>query len=387
MSVREDRLHRIDPRRAVFADGRGDGETRAEQGLDREPRELWRRVLEVSPDHRPALCIILQGYGAVDRVTLWRRGDTMPLQASAKAFLDDRAAMGVRPVQELSVEQARAQTIRIAQAMGPGEPVARTEDRAIPGPLGAIPIRLYTPQDRSSLPVLVYFHGGGWVVGNLETVDQFCRMIANAAGCIVVSVNYRHAPEHKFPAAVEDAYAGTRWASENARTFRGDPARLAVSGASAGGNLAAVVALAARDRKAPPLCYQLLIVPVIDHDFDTLSYRDNAEGYGLAADGMRWDWRPYLAMDRHGRHPYASPLRAPSLGGLPPAFVATAEFDPLPDAGRTHAARLPNEGVPTTHKRYAGMVHGFLGPEANANMAQALRQAFQKPASQTTHMR
>src|SRR5256712_6161077 len=287
----------------------------------------------------------------------------MPLHALAKAFLDQRAAMGVRPVHELSVEEARAQAIRVARAASPGDPVARTEDLTIPGPLGAIPIRLYTPVDKSSLPVLVYFHGGGWVVGNLETVDQFCRMIAKAAGCIGVPVNYRHAPEHKFPAAMEDAYAGTRWASQDARTFGGDPARLAVGGSSAGGNLAAVVAVAARDRRAPPLCFQLLIVPVIDHHLDTPSYRDNAEGYGLAADGMRWYWRHYLSSDADGRHPYASPLRAPSLGGLPPAFVATAEFDPLPDAGRTHAARLPNEGVPTTHKRYAGMVHGFLGPE------------------------
>ena len=308
----------------------------------------------------------------------------MPLHASAKAFLDDRAAMGVRPVQELSVEQARAQTIRIAQAAGPGEPVTRAEDLTIPGPLGAIPIRLYTPQDKSDLPVLVFFQGGGWVVGNLETVDQFCRMIANAAGCIVVSVNYRHAPEHKFPAAMEDAYAGTRWASQDARTFGGDPARLAVGGTSAGGNLAAVVALAARDRGAPPLCYQLLIVPVIDHNFDTPSYRDNAEGYGLAADGMRWYWRHYLSSDADGRHPYASPLRAPSLGGLPPAFVATAEFDPLRDEGEAYAARLRHEGVMTTHKRYGGMVHGFLGPEANADMAQALRHAFQHKVPEKT---
>jgi len=294
----------------------------------------------------------------------------------AKAFLDDRAAMGVRPVNELSVEEARAQTVRVALSMGPGEPVARTEDLTIPGPLGAIPVRIYAPHERSPLPVLVYFHGGGWVVGNLDTADQFCRMIANAADCVVVSINYRHAPEHKFPAAMEDAYAGTRWTSQNAGIFRGDPARLAVSGTSAGGNLAAVVALAARDRGAPPLCFQLLIVPVIDHNFDTPSCRENADGYGLTTDAMRWYWRHYLSSDADGRHPYASPLRAPSLGRLPPAFVATAEFDPLRDEGEAYAARLRTEGVPTVHKRYAGMVHGFLGPEATADMAQALRHAY-----------
>ena len=306
----------------------------------------------------------------------------MPLHASAKAFLDQRAAMGVRPVQELSVEEARAQAIRVARAASPGDPVARTEDLTIPGPLGTIPIRLYTPVDKSSLPVLVYFHGGGWVVGNLDTVDQFCRMMANAAGCIVVSVNYRHAPEYKFPAAVEDAYAGTRWASQHAQTFGGDPTRLAVSGSSAGGNLAAVVALAASDRGGPPLSYQLLIVPVIDSAFDTPSYRENAEGYGLTSEGMRWYWRHYLTTDADGRHPYASPLHAPSLRGLPPAFVATAEFDPLRDEGEAYAARLRNEGVPVTHKRYAGMVHGFQGPEADTDMAAALRAAFQKPSAQ-----
>src|SRR5438093_9938411 len=199
----------------------------------------------------------------------------MPLHALAKAFLDQRAAMGVRPVHELSVEEARAQAIRVARAASPGDPVSRAEDLTIPGPLGTIPIRLYTPVDKSSLPILVYFHGGGWVVGNLDTVDQFCRMMANSAGCIVVSVNYRHAPEYKFPAAVEDVYAGTRWAAQHAQTFRGDPTRLAVSGSSAGGNLAAVVALVARDRGRPPLSYQLLIVPVIDSAFDTRSYHEN----------------------------------------------------------------------------------------------------------------
>src|SRR3989441_9991920 len=158
------------------------------------------------------------------------------LDPQAKTFLDQRTALGVRPVNELTVEAAREQAVRVARAMsGPAEPVARVDERLLPGPYGDIPVRIYLPARAESVPMLVYFHGGGWVVGNLETVDAFCRMIANAAGCIVVSVNYRHAPEHKFPAAVEDAYAGTRWVSENAHTFRGDPARLAVGGSSAGG--------------------------------------------------------------------------------------------------------------------------------------------------------
>src|SRR2546428_4887267 len=210
----------------------------------------------------------------------------MPLHALAKAFRDQRAAMGVSPVQELAVEEARAQAIRVAGAAGPGDRVARTEDLTIPGPLGTIPIRLYTPVDKSSLPVLVYFHGGGWVVGNLDTVDQFCRMLANAAGCIVISVNYRHAPEYKFPAAVEDAYAGTRWASQHAQTFRGDPTRLAVSGTSAGGNLAAVVALAARDRGGPSLSPLVLILPRFFSPFAKPSYPEDAEGYRLNPEGV-----------------------------------------------------------------------------------------------------
>lgn len=300
----------------------------------------------------------------------------MSLHPLAKAYLDQRAALGARPVNELSVEDARAQMIRLALAMGPGEPVPRVENRAIPGPLGEIPIRIYTPSGHEPMPALVYFHGGGWVVGNLDTADQFCRMITNAAGCVVVSVNYRHAPEHKFPAAVEDAYAATKWVGLHAMAIQGDPTRLAVGGHSAGGNLAAVVALAARDRGTPPVRFQLLVVPVIDYSFDTPSYRENAEGFGLTADAMRWYWHQYLPKNTDGRHPHASPLRAPTLRGLPPAFVATGECDPLRDEGEAYAARLTAEGVPTSHRRYAGMVHGFLGPEASADMAQALRVAF-----------
>lgn len=302
----------------------------------------------------------------------------MPLHALAKAYLDERAALGVRPVNELSVEDARAQMIRIARAMGPGEPVARVEDRHVPGPAGEIPVRVYAPSTSDALPVLLYFHGGGWVVGNLDTTDQFCRMIANAAGCIVVSVNYRHAPEHKFPAAVEDAYAAVKWAGQHSAAIKGDPGRLAVSGTSAGANLAAVAALVARDRDGPPLRVQLLIVPVIDYSFDTASYRENAEGFGLTVDAMRWYWQHYLPTPADGLHPHASPLRAPSLRGLPLAFVVTAECDPLRDEGEAYAARLKAEGVPTTHKRYAGMVHGFQGPEAAADMTRVLRDAFAK---------
>ncbi len=208
----------------------------------------------------------------------------------------------------------------------------------------AIPVRLYTPVGDRPFPVLVYFHGGGWVVGNLETVDQFCRMMTNAAGCVVASVNYRHAPEHKFPVPAEDAYAAMQWIAEH----------------------------------APSPMYQLLVVPVIDHRFDTPSYRENAEGYGLTTVAMRWYWTHYLRSDGDGNHPYASPLQAESLRGLPPAFVATAELDPLRDEGEAYAARLQAAEVTTVHRRYEGMIHGFLGPQANADMAEALRKVFAK---------
>ena len=302
----------------------------------------------------------------------------MPLHPLAKAYLEQRDAMGVRPPNELSVEAAREQGVRVALAIGTGEPVAHVEDRFLPGPNGDIPVRLYTPQGQPRFPVLVYFHGGGWVVGNLETVDVFCRMMTNAAGCVVASVNYRHAPEHKFPIPAEDAYAATQWIARHAPALGGDPERLAVSGSSSGGNLAAVVAQMARDRGTPSLLYQLLIVPVIDCKFDTSSYREHAEGYGLTTVAMRWYWTHYLRNEGDGNHPYASPLRAERLRGLPPAFVATAELDPLRDEGEAYAARLQAEGTPTVQKRYAGMIHGFLGPDANAEMAEALQKAFSK---------
>ena len=306
---------------------------------------------------------------------------TMPvssrLHPQAKAFLDQRAALGARPVNELTVEAAREQAVRLARAMGgPAEPVARVDERLLPGPYGDIPVRIYLTQLHGYVPMLVYFHGGGWVVGNLETVDAFCRSMTNLSRCTVVSVNYRHAPEHKFPLPVEDAYAVTQWVATHAATLGGDPARLAVGGTSAGGTQAAVVAQMAHDRRGPQIACQLLIVPVIDHNFETASYRENADGYGLTVDGMHWYWKHYLGTAADGTHPYASPIRAASLRGLPPAIVVTAEFDPLRDEGEAYAARLRAEGVPVVAKRFEGMVHQFLGSDSNAEIAGMLRQAL-----------
>jgi acetyl esterase len=292
----------------------------------------------------------------------------------AKELVERTATMP--PLETLSVPEARARAMEITKQFGPGEPVAEIVDRLVPGPAGDIPVRLYTPEGTGPWPVLIFFHGGGWVVGNLETSDFYCRAVTNAARCIVASVNYRHAPEHKFPAAVEDACAATEWIAANAATFNGESARVAVGGSSAGANLAAVVALIAHDQGTPHIVFQALSVPVANHDFETASYRDNADGYGLTRKSMEWFWRHYLASAADGAHPHASPLRAADLRGLPPAFVTTAEFDPLRDEGEAYANRLAAAGVPVTCKRYEGMVHMFLGPDSIPDLARHLRSAF-----------
>ena len=308
----------------------------------------------------------------------------MPLDPEAKMLLEQLTTV-VRPFEELSVEEARAAIVTLSAAAGEGEPVARVENRTLPGPRGEIPVRVYTPEGRAPFPVLVYFHGGGWVIGNLETHDGVCRHLANAAGTVVVSVDYRLAPEHPFPASGEDAYAATRWVAANAAVIGGDAKRIAVGGDSAGGNLAAVVSLMARDRGGPPLVFQLLVYPVTDTpSANTASYRENAEGYFLTAKMMHWFWNHYCGKNPDLSDPYLCPLRAKDLKRLPPALVVTAEFDPLRDEGEAYAARLREAGNQADLKRYPGMIHGFfgMGPllikarEATKDAAAALRAAF-----------
>lgn len=304
----------------------------------------------------------------------------MPLHPDAQAFMEMREAAGLRPVTELSVADAREQSIRLSRLFSESVEVAHVEDVAIDGPRGLIPLRLYRPASATTLgdppPVLVYFHGGGWVLGNLETVDMVCRVHANAVPCVVVSVNYRHAPDDRWPAAADDCYGATVWVAENAAQLGVDATRLAIGGSSAGGNLAAVVALMARDRGGPPIVQQSLSVPVTDFNFDTPSYQANAEGYGLTRSAMQWYWQHYLADEVDGSHPYAAPLRAADLSGVAPAHVLTAEYDPLRDEGDTYADRLRAAGVAVTHRCYAGMIHGFLGQEADHDIAAELRKAF-----------
>jgi acetyl esterase len=298
----------------------------------------------------------------------------MPLDPLAQAFLDQHEAAGFRPMCSLSVEEARRVSAEMFASAPPGDPVAGVEDMRIPGAGGHIPVRVYTPTEQAPLPILVYFHGGGWVVGDLESQDADCRAIANAAGCIVVSVDYRLAPEHKFPAAADDAYQATCWVAKNGACLGGDGAPVAVGGTSAGGNLAAVVALMARDRGGPTLACQLLTVPVTDRESATESYCENGQGYVLTDEEMGWFWDHYLAAPEDGGHPYASPLRAPDSSGLPPALVQTAEYDPLRDEGRAYAEKLSAAGVPVTYRCYEGMLHMVLGPRAMTDAVSFLRE-------------
>lgn len=284
----------------------------------------------------------------------------MPLDPQVQAVVDATAAQSPPPIREQGPGEARRNMLLLAEAMGPGEEVARVEDRTLPGSETEIPVRVYTPQGHGPFPVVCFYHGGGWVCGDLETHDAFCRGLTNASGCVVVSVGYRCAPEHKFPAAVVDAHEATTWVAKNAAAIQADPTRLAVCGDSAGGNLAAAVALKARDRGGLSIAFQALIYPVIDRDFETASYRENSEGYILTRDSMMWFWEQYLERDEDATDPYAAPLRAASLQGLPPAWVMTAEYDPLCDEGDAYARAMEAAGVAVELVRYEGMIHGFI---------------------------
>jgi acetyl esterase len=309
----------------------------------------------------------------------------MSLDIQMKSVLDAMAAAGNPAFHTLTPEEAR----RIAAIRPqPGQPehVARVEDHKIPSSGRDIPIRIYTPAGVPPFGVLVYFHGGGWVLGNIAMTDQPCRLLANASGCMVVSVEYRLAPEHKFPAAPEDCYTATKWVHDNARSLNADPRRIAVGGTSAGATLAAAVALMARDRGGPHIAYQLLVYPATTTDLSTSSHSQFAKDnyYILSRADMEWFWDHYLTGDEDRTNPYACPAHARTLAGLPPAFVITAEYDPLRDEGEAYAVRLSEEGVSAILKRYDGVTHGFFGMPgllekakvAIGDAAEALRNAI-----------
>lgn len=299
----------------------------------------------------------------------------MSLDPQAEQWLAGMAESGLPPLNEMSVADARATYAAAVAEYGlPAEPVNNITDRGIPGPGGAIPIRIYTPLDtlRRAMPALVYFHGGGYVLGDLDVVHSACTILANRAHAVVVSVDYRLAPEHPFPAAVEDAWAATRWVADNATLLDVDPERIAVGGDSAGATLAAVTALANRDSDYPALAYQLLFYPVTDVAARSASFERNGDGYFLTAEMMAWFIGHYLPEYGDRRDERVSPLRATNLSDLPPALVVTAEYDPLCDEAEAFAQALNAAGTEATTARYPGQIHAFA-----ANLAGAMDQGKQ----------
>jgi len=308
------------------------------------------------------------------------------LDPQMKLLLDFFNASGPMFLRAETPEQARGKMRALLAANpAPVPEIFRAEDREIQGPAGPLAVRVYTPAGRTTPGILVFFHGGGWVLGDLDSHDALCRNLANAAGCIVMSVNYRLAPEHKFPAAPEDALAAAKWAVEHAAEFGADPTRIAVGGDSAGGNLAAAATLLARERGGPAIRFQLLLYPAVDAVLETRSQREfSMDGFVLSRSDMEWFWGHYLSTAADRANPYASPLRAKSLAKLPPACVITASHDPLRDEGEAYATRLIEAGVKASCTRYDGVTHGFMsfaaaldqGKKAIAQAAEALRAAL-----------
>jgi acetyl esterase len=284
---------------------------------------------------------------------------------------------GLKPIEALSPDEARRQMEETAQSRkAEALPVARVENREIPGPAGPIRVRLYWPENgalgasgsegggpgATTLPAIAYYHGGGHVIGSLDTHDLIARNLCHGAGALVMSVDYRMGPEHRFPAAVEDSFAALEWLHANAAGLGADPERLGVHGDSAGGNLAAVMALMARDRGGPPLRLQSLVYPVADYTLSAPSYQTYAEGYGLLTRAaMQWFQRHYLRGPEDAGDWRASPIRASSLAGVAPAIVVTAECDVLHDDGANYADSLRSAGVPIEYRDYPGMIHAFFG--------------------------
>ena len=299
----------------------------------------------------------------------------MPIHPQVRAVLERRGNSGMP--ESASMDDMRRLFFDTWREAGPE--VFKVEDRRIPGPAGEIPVRIYTPSEDGPFPVLLEFHGGGWVFGGIESYDGNCRRLCRGADCVVVNVGYRLAPENKFPAAVDDAYAATKWVADNAASINVDPTRIAVGGDSAGANMSTVVALMARERGGPPLALQILVCPAVQRDFTPLTY-DREETPPMP---VPWFWQQYLNDEADASNPYACPMHA-DLRGLPPALVITAEYDPVSDEGAAFAEKLKQAGVPTTFKHYEGMIHifhqypGFIdgAREAVEQEVDALKAAF-----------
>jgi acetyl esterase len=291
------------------------------------------------------------------------------LDPEIQPIIDLMEATPGPPDHLVPVAAARAASdLESAEMSGPGEEVADVRDVELPGPGGAIRVRVYRPDGEGPLPLVAYVHGGGWVIGTLDTYDPLCRALANASGAVIASIDYRLAPEHPFPAAPDDVRAAVRWLAEHADELGADPARIGIAGDSAGGNLATVTARRLRDEGGPELRFQALVYPVCDSALNTPSYREKSVGFALTAASMQRFWRLYLN-GSDGRHPDASPLQAESLAGLPPAFVLTVPDDVLCDEGEAYARALEAAGVPVTLCRYDGAVHGFFRWMAKAELS------------------
>jgi len=282
----------------------------------------------------------------------------MPLHPQALALLE---TLKEAPTAGPGSDPAELRSLMRMPPPEQPEAVAGLEDRLIPGPAGAIPVRIYRPTGNGPFPLLVFFHGGGFVLCDLDTHDSTCRALCNEAGAVVVSVAYRLAPEHPYPAAPEDCFSATCWAASHAHSLDADASRLGVVGDSAGGCLAAVVTLMARHAGSPAIAFQGLIYPVTNCAFETPSYRDNAQGYYLTLEAMQWFWEQYLSDLAQADQPYASPLRATDLSGLPAASMVTAGYDPLRDEGRAYAEALAAAGVAVQSHHFEGQFHGFAG--------------------------
>ena len=286
----------------------------------------------------------------------------MPLHPQSEAHLKHLKQVALPHPWEIGAPETRRRALAALDGVPAGPALPRVEDRAVPGPAGDIPVRIYWPSEDVGLPVLMWFHGGGWVLGSIEASDPVCRRLAEQSGAIVISVDYRLAPEHVAPAALDDCFATTVWAAEQAEALGADASRIAVSGPSAGGNLAAAVALYARDHHGPKLVHQLLVFPVIDSRMDSESDKVHAKGLGLTQVRMTWFWDQYVpeggAVSRDD--PRVSPAHASDLAGLPRAHLIMAEYDPLCDEGEAYAARLEAAGVPTRCDRVDGHLHAFF---------------------------
>ena len=298
--------------------------------------------------------------------------------AQMQAVLDELAALGAKPIQTLTVAQARSQPtpadavksllVKQGKSTAP-EAVGSVEDRTSPGPAGSIPIRIYKPAGAGPFPVALYIHGGGWVIATIDTYDASARALTNAAGAIIVSTHYRQAPENKFPAAHDDVYAAYQWTLANATSLGGIAKQVAVIGESAGGNMAAAVALRARDNNIQRPVHQALIYPVTNYAFDSPSQMQNRDASPLGTPALMWFYEKYLPTPADGANPMFSVLRAPSLANLPSATVITADIDPLRSEGRAYAERLAESGVSVDYGNFTGVTHEFFGMGAVLNEA------------------